>query len=393
MNVRLIEPQEWLRTEELFALAFEQPMKRRETYEPDKALHWAAFDDDGEMMSTLTVTDFPIQFDGNTCLMGGIGGVATLPQYRRRGGIRGCFTAFLPELYRRGYDFSYLYPFSTCFYRQFGYENCVQKQNVTVDLSLVKLSFPEGRFRLSEPRDDLLQDIQAIDKAWESRYNMAVMHNDDFYSWAAKQDPASTGEFCYVWYRPDGTPAAYTVYRTENQHDGRNLVCSKFRFLDREGYRALLSLFRSQASDHRFAKFTLPENAALRYLMPEWSLGAASWHIAPAGMVRVIRAEDVLRKARFQGSGTVVLEIHDALIPDNNKCFAVSFANGKAASVEICTSLPDARLDITAFSALISGVCTWEDASCWMDGIEILNPDAPLSQVFYRKQLFLDDYF
>ena len=79
------------------------------------------------MMSTFTVSDFTVQFDGSPCQLGGIGGVATLPQYRRRGGIRACFREALPDMYGSGYDFSYLYPFSTAYYRKFGYENCVQK--------------------------------------------------------------------------------------------------------------------------------------------------------------------------------------------------------------------------------------------------------------------------
>lgn len=393
MNVRLLRSEELPRTEELFALAFEIAMERKPDAQPDEALHWAAFDDDGEMMSTLTVTDFTVQFDSNACRMGGIGGVATLPQYRRRGGIRGCFTAFLPELFKRGYDFSYLYPFSSRFYRQFGYENCVQKQHVTVDLSLLRREEIGGSYRLAETNRDLSADVRAVDAVWESSCNMMVHHDDEFYSWVRKQDPAVKQEFCFVWYRPDGTPGAYTVYRKENQSDGRNLVCSKFRYLDRAGFRALLNLFQSLAADHRYVKFLLPEKAALRHLFPEWSLGAVSWQIRPAGMVRVIRAQDVLQKAQYIGSGAVALELHDAMIPQNNGCFTVCFADGKALYVEKTEAEPDVKMDITAFSALISGTCDFRDAAEWMDGITLLNPAAPLDRVFYRKNLFLEDYF
>lgn len=393
MNVRMIEPEEWLRTEELFALAFEQPMKRKEVYELDKALHWAAFDEDGEMMSTLTVTDFPIQFDGNRCLMGGIGGVATLPQYRRRGGIRGCFAAFFPELYQRGYDFSYLYPFSTCFYRQFGFENCVQKQAVTVDLGLLKSQAYAGVFRLAEPGRDLSGAVREIDAAWEAEYNMTVQHDDEFYNWVRKEDPAVNQEFCYVWFRPDGSPGAYTAYRKEDQSDGRNLVCSHFRFLDSEGYRALLSLFKSLAADHRYVKFDLPDHCSLRYLMPEWSLGAVSWSIIPAGMVRVIRVKDVLQKARYHGSGRAIMGIQDEMIPENNNRFAVEFSDGKPTSVTQTSALPDVTFQIPAFSALISGTCAFSDAVKWMDGITIHKNNPALEQIIYRKPLYLADYF
>lgn len=393
MDARLITPAEWMRTEELFALAFEMGMERKPDTKPDEALHWAAFDTDGEMMSTLTVSDFTVQFDGNACRMGGIGGVATLPQYRRKGGIRGCFNAFLPELFNRGYDFSYLYPFSTCFYRQFGYENCVQKQSVVVDLRLLKAEKTSGSWRLAEPGRDLREAIRAVDQVWEDTYNMSVRHKPEFYNWVTKLDPAVKQEFCFVWFREDGTPGAYTVYRKEDQHDGRNLVCSKFRFLDRQGYRALLSLFKSLAADHRYVKFCLPDDASLRYLMPEWSLGAASWSIIPSGMVRVVRAAEVLKKAKYRGSGSITIEICDPQVPENNGTFAVVFAAGKAMMVEKVVNAPDVHLTIPAFSALITGTCNWDAATQWMDGIEICNPGAPFDGIFYRKQLFLADYF
>ena len=109
MIVRKTALEEARRVNELFAICFEMPYTNCPADpEKDDATHWAAFDEDGEMMSTFTVSDFTVQFDGSPCKMGGIGGVATLPQYRRRGGIRACFREALPDMYGSGYDFSYL---------------------------------------------------------------------------------------------------------------------------------------------------------------------------------------------------------------------------------------------------------------------------------------------
>ena len=105
MIVRKTRSEESIRVNELFAIAFEQPMEKGPATEEERGLcHWAAFEENaGEMMSTLTVTDFSVGFDGHLCKMGGIGGVATLPQYRRRRGIRGCFQAALPDMYGAGF--------------------------------------------------------------------------------------------------------------------------------------------------------------------------------------------------------------------------------------------------------------------------------------------------
>ena len=121
-------------------------------------------------------------------------------------------------------------------------------------------------------------------------------------------------------------------------------------------------------------------------------MGAAVCSLQPAGMVRVVNAESVLRKAAYAGSGSVVLRIRDPQIPENDRTFAVRFSQGKAVSVEETREDPDAVLSIAAFSALMTGVCDFRDAAEWMDGLEVRRPEA-LPQVFYRKPLMIVDYF
>ena len=395
MIVRRLGPAEALRANELFAIAFEQPMQRASAAKPDgEGVHrWSAFDGStGDMMSTFTVTDFTIRFDGHACKMGGIGGVATLPQYRRRGGIRGCFQAALPDMYASAYDFSYLYPFSTAYYRKFGYECCVRRLAVSVRLGLLAPPKFDGSFRLAEAGDPMTEAIRAVDACWEGKYNMMVQHRRPDYKWTEKPDPAVKQEFTYVCFASDGTPRAYTSFTKEDQSDGRNLVCSRFCFADREGFSGLMHLFKSLSSDHMLAKFSLPASEAMQYLLPEWSMGAAVCALQPAGMVRVVHAESVLKKAAYVGSGSVVLRIRDPQIQENNRAFTVRFSRGRAISVEETREEADAVLSIAAFSALITGVCDFRDAAEWMDGLEIRRPEA-LPQVFYRKPLMIADYF
>ena len=396
MIVRKITQAEEARADELFAIAFEQALDRTKTppqEEPGRAVRWAAFGPDGQMMSTFCVTGFTVNFDGGAYRMGGIGGVATLPQYRRQGGIRACFQAALPALYQEGFCFSYLYPFSTAYYRKFGYENCVQKWHATRDLGLLRPEETGGSFRLAESGTPLAEAVRAIDQLWESRYNMMVRHGGSACDWLAAPDPAASQTFCYVYFSSAGAPKSYVVFQKQDQPDGRNLVCRSFRFADREGYMGLMHILKSLSSDHRLAKFELPAEPSMQYLAPEWSLGAAQWRIQPAGMVRAVNVEQALRGARYIGDGSVTLRILDGIIPENDRCFSVRFSGGAAEQVEITEAPPDAVLDISAFSALICGVCDFSGAAAWFNGIQIQNQDAPLDRVFYRKPLMIADYF
>lgn len=396
MIVRKIKPEEVLRANELFAIAFEQPMDREAAAKPDNEnVHrWAAFDESsGEMMSNFVINDYDVRFDGHACKMGGIGGVATLPQYRRRGGIRGCFQEALPDMYASGYDLSYLYPFSTTYYRKFGYECGVRKFFIAVRLNLLAPPEFNGTLRLAEAGAPMTEAIRAVDACWESKYNMMVQHRPEDYKWTEEFDPAVKQGFTFVCFAQDGTPKGYTTFTKADEKDGRNLVCSRFAFVDREGFAGLMNLFKSLAADHALVKFALPASEAMQYLFPEWSMDAASGFLHPAGMVRVVNVESVLKKAAYIGDGAVVLAVRDPQIPENDRAFAVRFAQGKAVSVEAVSEEADAVLTIQAFSALITGVCDLQEAALWMDGLEVRRPEAPLAQVFYRKPMMIVDYF
>ena len=396
MIVRKIKPEEVLRANELFAIAFEQPMDREAAAKPDsKDIHrWAAFDEgSGEMMSSFIINDYDVRFDGHACKMGGIGGVATLPQYRRRGGIRGCFQEALPDMYASGYDLSYLYPFSTAYYRKFGYECCVRKFFIAVRLNLLAPPEFNGTLRLAEAGAPMTEAIRSVDACWESNYNMMVQHRPEDYKWTEEFDPAVKQGFTYVCFARDGTPRGYTTFSKADEKDGRNLVCSRFCFVDREGFAGLMHLFKSLAADHALVKFALPASEAMQHLFPEWSMDAASGFLQPAGMARVINVESVLKKAAYIGDGSIVLAVRDPQIPENGRTFAVRFAQGKAVSVEEASEEADAVLTIQAFSALITGVCDLREAALWMDGLKVRRPEAPLAQVFYRKPMMIVDYF
>ena len=163
--------------------------------------------------------------------------------------------------------------------------------------------------------------------------------------------------------------------------------------MNREGFYALLSVFQSLAADHRFAAFSLPADPALPYLMGEWSLGAAHFSRQPAGMVRIVNVKEVLRRAAYRGNGKLRLGIRDQLIPENDGVFDLRFENGRAVCVEKRSETPDVVLSISSFSALIAGVCDFDGARDWMDGVRVLTPDAPFGGVFYRKSMTISEYF
>ena len=405
MIVRKIHREELKRCAQLSALAFEFSMHgakqtpeafAREKVENPRSwedVHWnsrwAAFeDDDATMMATFCVLPWRANFDGHEVVMGGIGGVASLPQYRRGGAIRRCFEAALPDMYAQGMTLSYLYAFSNAFYRKFGYE--LACDGVRWRLRLAGLPTVEvgGSWRLLEPDRPMAEALRAVDGLRERRYNCMVIAGDTEYLWT-REDPFVTRDYTYVYFDGAGKPSAYATVQPQ---PGRELTCKRFVFNDREGFLGLVALLRRFEADHSHAVMTLPEDIDLRGLLPEFSFGNVERTTVQLGLARVIDVEKTLRLARMRGEGCLRVGVSDGQIPQNNGVFEVRFAPGRENVVRRVDGAADISLSIQDFSRLILGCCESADPM-WLPGVTLNCPPEWAAQVFYRKPNFITQFF
>lgn len=80
----------------------------------------AAFHD-GKLIAGIEIIDFECNYCGNFLKTAGIGGVCSLPESRRMGGIREIFKKFGQTAAENGYAMGFLYPFSVSYFEKFGY--------------------------------------------------------------------------------------------------------------------------------------------------------------------------------------------------------------------------------------------------------------------------------
>lgn len=417
MIVRKIKPEELKRTKELFATAFEltydnnepamvvyeNTLKSPKSREDETPLNkYAAFeDDDKTMTSCLSVNSYEMNFDGNLTKMAGIGGVSSLPQYRRKGGIRGCFEKMLPDLYGQEIDFSYLYPFSSVYYRKFGFEmGCFGKQ-CNYLLSMIPSFDLKGGYCIlidESNREKIFPDVKRLYETWEKQYNGMVCNEGYEYTFVTEANPYKNQEFTYVYYRGNGKIAAYFTIHKEKKEEGQIVVCSRLVYEGKEGLQGFLALVKTMASDHVRVLFTIPENETMEFLVKEWSLGAFSESLIPLGMVRVVNVENVLKKAAYRGNGKLILGIKDSVIPENNGNYWIRFTNGTLTALERVDKeqLPQISMDISDFShGIFRGFLPGEITK--YDSVEILDQkviqNGVIEQIFYPKKNFIMEYF
>lgn len=408
MIVRKLKKPELRRLREMCAICFEYPddvPQKGEAWEKELEkppltreqkhwdLHWGAFEDnDKTLMSGLAVIPYPVHFDGGHCTMMGIGGVVTLPPYRRHGGIRGCFEAALPDMYEYGAVFSYLYPFSTAYYRKFGYELGCERRRYKLLISLLPKGKAEGTCHLVEEGSGLMEDIRKVYKVWQEKYNMMVVGEEFEFGWVEKANPPKDQEFTYVYRSVNGEPKGYMSLCKVDEPDGRNLRANRFFFTDGEGLSGLLHLVISLAADHRYVTVDLPQQPDLQTLLPEWSMGASQCQSIPWGMVRVVNVKKALEMARTCGDGNVVVEITDAQIAQNNGRFLVACRDGRVESVTLTEQAPDCSMGIADFSRLVLGVYG-VDALEWMAGVTVFSEPEKLAKLFFRKPVMITENF
>lgn len=376
--------------EEIVKEANEQPKTRAQEYWREK---WAAFeDDDHTMMGMMFTIPYTVQFDGGAYPMCGIGGVSTLPQYRKNGVIRGCFEHNLPQMYEDGVLFSYLYPFSTAFYRKFGYEMCGERVLYEIDLRAYSHFPVEGKAVLAEGQS-LNDAIASVYRDFCGNMNLMCVRKPYDFPGADGQNPAKDCVYTYVYFAKDGTPKGVMTFTKEQLEPYVfEMRCSQFYFSDWEGFYGLLNHALAYKTYYKKISFWLPSHFDVVSRIPEWAKVPCKRTCAHTGMNRVINVEAVLKAARYQGSGSVSIGVCDDQIQKNNGVFLVVFENGQAVTVEKTDSAPDITMSICDFSRLITGTHQAEDALT-LPGVSVCNPSAPFAAVFYKKPIFIMDSF
>lgn len=422
MIIRKIRPEELKRVYELFSIAFESkyeckdnaeevydqldknPKSREDTFLLDK---YAAFeDDDRTMMSCIFATGYPMIYDGNSVKMTGVGGVSSLPQYRRRGGIKGCIKQMLRDIYDDGVAFSWLYPFSSNYYRKFGYEAGPICNQYELALAYIPRYNTPGHCELADRSccDRIAVDVKTIYDKFAIGQNGMIDNEDWEYEFIKNADPYGRQVFTYVYYDGEGKPSSYMTCTKVRTDRGQVLKCSRFVFNDREGLEGILGLAATFASDHVSITFELPESLHIETMVREIAFGGCTMSRRFLGMVRVVNVEKVLEISRYKGSGRLTMKIDDPEIAENSGIFTVAFDNGKCISVEheaegmeneTKLPKPDISMTIDQFSRFILGCSD-------IEGMEYLTEDRltfnegsrdMISRVFYHKPCYIGEYF
>lgn len=351
---------------------------------------WAAMSDDEKTVyGGLEVPPYTVRFDGHLCVMGGIGGVATLPPYRRNGAIRECMRSALADMNEKGYDFSYLYPFSRAYYRKFGYENGYECREWEVDFKALRNYGTNGSVKMLMAGDDFTVLNELYNKRYAD-YGLSSVRRE--------YDPALTKknflvdkEFAYVWYNEGGEPKGFMIFHNSDGVIDCTPAFGKkaaFLALDMEAYMGLFDFARTFAPNYHAIRFCESAEIHLDALLHENN--EVKCRVYTPGMSRVVSVQRVLEKCRCKGAGELNIQVEDPMAPWNSGTWKLKYGQGNL--VEKTEDPADVKMTINAFSSLILGHIDFSDVP-FVPGVTVLRQEAPFADVFYKKKSIVLDLF
>ncbi|MEM7132945.1 MAG: GNAT family N-acetyltransferase [Chloroflexota bacterium] len=202
------------------------------TPEPDRLNRMLAVFADGKMTAHLVNNEFEQVVRGVWQPASGIGGVATLPEYRRQGHVRKLFDATFALMREMGQTVSALYPFNQSFYAKFGYVRTNAILSLQLECSALNHLLPLVNQAGEEWHYERIPAVQSGKLLQDFAYQLAQMPGRSEYH-GFMRDPARKAEDWkdeqIVFVREIGTTASPPIvaaarYKLKGYGDGTTII-------------------------------------------------------------------------------------------------------------------------------------------------------------------------
>lgn len=346
---------------------------------------------DGKPVATANNLPLTQNVRGKIYNMGGVAGVAVLPEARRRGLARQNVTKILEHSYEKGEIFSTLYPFRESFYERLGYTGFTPVRMLEFNplgLSrLLKLNI-EGEVERLHAKDayeiwrNLTHQIQAETHGMAYRSEIAATSmRDNWQVWVAVARVA--GEVVgAMLYKVDGYAKELKVpvfYYTQGA--GKYLL---LQWIAHHSDQTSSVLLAGRPTDY-------PE-MWLTDLQAEVKTQNIANGYSPTPMGRIVDVRKI-GGMKVGAGASFTATIRDEQCEWNNGTFRFATENGKLVVEEVSQNNADCELSIHGLSALVYGVCDPGDFEYRGWGNPSATVQADMLQLFPRQLTHLYEEF
>lgn len=338
-----------------------------------------------KLVSQIVVYPMRVNLFGVLYPMGGITGVATYPEYTKRGLVHTLMKHCLEHMREEEQWVSFLYPYSIPFYRKMGWEIISDKMSFTLkDTQLPRFSDIPDRV---ERVDFEHEDLKKIHDLFSTQRHGALIRDElawkEYWRWDV--DDMVTA----IYYNEQHAPTGYIIYYLEKEI----FHVKEMIYLDQDARKGLwnyISAHFSMVTEVRSANYT---GEPIAFLFEDSEIEET---ISPNFMARIVDFPKFIARFPFaeDAAATVSFKVNDPTAPWNQGVFNVRWNQGKG----ICekgedTSPCDVELDIQTLTTMFIGY----KRPSYLRRIHRLQTSpqiiAQLEQAIPREKPYFSDFF
>ncbi|MGQ8875732.1 GNAT family N-acetyltransferase [Paenibacillus sp. TSA_86.1] len=317
-----------------FTMTEDQLERRREEFSKHNVLGVYA---DGQVGAKLQIIPFQTYIHGRSFEMGGIAGVATWPEYRRKGWVAGLLQYALEEMNRNKQSISFLHPFSFSFYRKYGWETYVEYKKYKLSTSELPAKKPTpGTIKRGNPELAVLKQVY---ETYAARYNGSLNRDD---AWWENSVYIKKGSKRAVYYDEADVPQGYVLYEVKDS----KFTIGEMIHLNEEARQGLWTFIANHDSMINEVTLQAPASDMLAFQLDNPRI---QQEVVPYFMARIVSVEQFISQYPFASQDSPVqiwLEVEDAYAPWNEGVWELNVAmNGTASIWKTAESEREDQLD------------------------------------------------
>lgn len=353
MEVKVLTEEHYLQSMKLSMYAFQYQVpeaeipQRLETLKKHRLL--GIFEGD-ELASKLHILSLKVKLGKLEWKMGGIAGVASYPEHRRKGHVNALMKTALSEMNGNGDVVSFLHPFNINFYRRYGWEVISDNKKVQIEKKDLK---PIGEFKGKIKRyteETHSQEIEQVYDEFAERHSAMLSRDKDW--WKKNIYGPQTAA---VYYNAANEAEGYLLYEVKNEI----MKVEEYVSLSHEARTGLWNFICQHDSMVEKVEIKTSVHDPFPYFLIE---PKQKTEVHPYFMGRIVNAEKALKSYPFfnREGKNVILHLVDSMASWNAGTYIignneVSFFPVKPDS--LCTKPAERglHLDVNALTALLFG--------------------------------------
>ncbi len=329
---------------------------------------------DGKMAAKVDTHPFEQVIRGVVKPMGGVAGVASYPEFRRRGLVGQLMHTFFAKMREDGLPISALYPFSERFYERYGYVTTnnnlsvkVETKTLTHHMALLKQDNNSWSYERKRARDHKLEWLAHV-REWETMHHGFVFYTPETMPDRLWKRVSKNQHLLYV--RQNGILIAAARLHNKGFMDSGELTVKEMYWRSPEARDRLLAYLASHADGSPFTWLPVPYGTNFHTWIntPTMQIEAKIGFVVLMG--RVIEVVGALADLPAPIDGDLVIEVTDEQCAWNNGRYLLRGENGRLTATP-ATQSAQAGMNIRGLSALVYGALPVSEAAYrgWITGL------------------------